>query len=124
MDFSSASECKVKGEKEGMAGKEKKIQWKQELPARVYNRKCLWYVFGTTLLLPQKTAVVTGSQRVLVILVSLTLSAFPVIFTIYKMTLKGCPVVVLQCVTEGSVSRVSLLTYRFMIYEDAVFNFI
>lgn len=32
----------------------------------------------------------------------LTLSAFPVIFIIYKMTFKGCPMVVLQYVTEGT----------------------
>lgn len=38
----------------------------------------------------------------------LTLSAFPLIFISYKMTFKGCPMVVLQYVTEGSVS---LLTY-------------
>lgn len=41
----------------------------------------------------------------------LTLSVFPVIFIIYKMSYKGCPMVVVQYITEGSVSRDSLLTY-------------
>lgn len=31
----------------------------------------------------------------------LTLSAFPVIFIVYKMSFKGCPMVVLQYVSEG-----------------------
>lgn len=41
----------------------------------------------------------------------LALSAFPVIFIICKIIFKGCPMLVLQYVTEGSISRLSLLTY-------------
>lgn len=41
MDFFSALQCKVKGEKEGMARKDL-----GEVAGLVYNRKCLWYVFG------------------------------------------------------------------------------
>lgn len=80
----------------------------------VYNRKCLWYVFGPFLLL-----LLCSHRNVQLLRLSacacdfgqLTLSAFPVIFIIYKMTLKACPAVVLQYVTEGRDSRVSTLTY-------------
>lgn len=45
MDFSSAWECKVKGDKAEMAGKEKKIQWKQEVPVWFIREN----VFGVSL---------------------------------------------------------------------------
>lgn len=47
----------------------------------------------------------------------------PVLLSFY-MAIKAHPIATLQRVTEQSISRVSLLTYWFMIYETAVFNFI
>lgn len=45
MDFSSASQCKGKDEKEGMGGREEDLV-EARVARLVYSRKCLWYVFG------------------------------------------------------------------------------
>lgn len=72
MDFSSASECKVKDEKGGIGGKDKDLV-QAEVAGLVHNRKCLWFVFGPFHCCPSVATEMCscyGSQRALVILVS------------------------------------------------------
>lgn len=104
MGFSSASECKTKDEKEDVVGRGK------ELPVWVITE----HIFGMSLdhfiVAPLFLHKCSAVKRLAYDFGQLALSAYPVNFIICKMIFKGCPVVVLQRATEGSISRLLLLT--------------
>lgn len=103
MEFSPASWCKVQIKKEERNKKRKFIHWL--LGSSSVCESLCFSLFIFCFLVVRK-----GTQN-------------PVLLSFY-MAIKARPIATLQRVTEQSISRVSLLTYWFMIYEKAVFNFI